>query len=278
MPRDTRMRLDGQDAASRNPVPLTDRLRTDPERLADPGIAAPCRARPNQCVIHDTIESNAFRVVQAKLSMIPKKRKGTFRGMTASRADRIRAVRKHYGLSQEAFARRLRTTRGAVGNWELGQGIKQENLEGITREFGVSLDWLSSGRGEMLEPEHRLVPVVGYVGAGAEAHFYAVSQGSLDEVAAPDNASRDTVAVEIRGESLGSLFDRWLVFYDDVRSPITPDLYNKLCVVGLPDDRVLIKKVRPLQNGFFRLISEREPPIDDVEIAWAARVKTMVPR
>jgi hypothetical protein len=67
------------------------------------------------------------------------------------------------------------------------------------------------------------VPLVGYVSAGA-ATTYFQQDGQLDEVPPPDGASEATVAVEIRGDSLGSFFDRWLVFYDDVRRPVTNDL------------------------------------------------------
>ena len=52
------------------------------------------------------------------------------------------------GLSQEAFAKRLENvTRGAVGNWERGEGIKRENIERIADEFGVSFEWLAANRG-----------------------------------------------------------------------------------------------------------------------------------
>lgn len=134
---------------------------------------------------------------------------------------------------------------------------------------------------EEAEPEQRTVPVIGYVGAGAEAHFYALSHGELDRVPAPDDAGPDTVAVEIRGESLGPLFERWLLHYDEVRSPITHDLIGQLCVVGLPDDRVLVKKVRRAKSkadGLYDLLSNTEDPIFDAVIMWAAKVKSMVPR
>lgn len=125
----------------------------------------------------------------------------------------------------------------------------------------------------------RTVPLVGYVGAGAEAHFYAAGHGEIDRVPAPDGATPETVAVEIRGESLGALFEHWLVYYDEVRSPVTPDMYNRLCVVGLHDDRVLVKQIKPSKSpGLYHLLSNTEGPILDVGIAWAARVKSMVPR
>jgi hypothetical protein len=125
----------------------------------------------------------------------------------------------------------------------------------------------------------RTVPLVGFVGAGAEAHYYDRQQDELDRVPAPDGMSPETVAVEIRGESLGALFDRWLVYYDQVERPVTPELIGKLCVVGLADGRVLIKKIqRSKARGLFHLISNTEAPLTDVAIEWAARVTSMQPR
>lgn len=124
----------------------------------------------------------------------------------------------------------------------------------------------------------RTVPLVGYVAAGAVAHFFS-DQGEYDRVEAPEGSTNDTVSVEIRGDSLGSFFDEWLVFYDEVRSPVTPDLIGRLCVVGLVDGRVMIKKLRRSKTeGLFHLESNTEGTITDVAVEWAARVKNMVPR
>lgn len=122
------------------------------------------------------------------------------------------------------------------------------------------------------------VPLVGYVGAGAEAFFFA-DQGEIDRVPAPEGATESTVAVEIRGESLGSFFDRWIVYYDQVRRPVTPDLLGRLCIVGLEDGRILVKKLqRSKARGLFHLLSQTEGPILDVAVDWAAPVKLMAPR
>lgn len=152
--------------------------------------------------------------------------------------------------------------------------------------FHVSLEWLLTGKGTPRRTKgpatgrpQAMVPLVGYVGAGAATTFFPQDSGHLDEVPAPDGSSEATVAVEIRGDSLGSFFDRWLVYYDDVRRPVTADQINKLCVVGLDDGRILIKKIqRSKTRGHFHLISQTEAPIFDAVIDWAARVKNMVPR
>lgn len=123
------------------------------------------------------------------------------------------------------------------------------------------------------------VPLVGFVGAGAAAHYYAEGQGEHERVKAPNDANPETVAVQIKGDSLGPLFDTWLVYYDDVRSEVTSDMIGVPCVVGLPDDRVLIKSIRRAKSpGFYHLESNTEPTILDVEIVWAAKVKSMGPR
>jgi transcriptional regulator with XRE-family HTH domain len=50
--------------------------------------------------------------------------------------------------TQADFARLLGVSRGAVGNWELGQGIKRENLVLVSQKTEASLDWLMGNNGE----------------------------------------------------------------------------------------------------------------------------------
>jgi hypothetical protein len=185
---------------------------------------------------------------------------------------------KEAGLSSSAIYNLQRGAKGKIAT----KGGNASTFAALAPILETTPTWLMTGEGpesaDSTNP-NGAVRLVGYVGAGAETHFYAVSQGDFDEVPAPEGATGDTRAVEIRGSSLGSMFDRWLVFYDDVRRPVTPDLIGRLCVVGLPDDRVLIKQIcASKRRGRYRLLSEREPPIEDAQIEWAARVKHMVPR
>lgn len=217
------------------------------------------------------------------------------RNTDKDRGKRVRYIRKEIlGLrAQEDLAARVSAetgeplSRGAVGNWELGKEIGLKNMRALAKISGAPLEWISDNIGDPHEARPSLpaeseflVPVAGYVGAGASAHYYAVSQGDLDRVPAPPDSDVHTVAVEIKGDSIGPLFNQWLIFYDDVRSPVTPDLIGRLCVVGLTDDRVVVKKIRKSKTaGLFDLISndDREN-ITGVKIVWAARVKHMAPR
>lgn len=128
-------------------------------------------------------------------------------------------------------------------------------------------------------PKGRTVRLVGYVGAGAKGHYYRLADEDYTEVEAPPGATDQTVAVEIKGKSLGDLLDSWLVYYNDVRSPVEPDLYGEVCVIGLSDDRILIKKIVSNGRGGFSLISNNnEPTIENAQVEWAAKVIDIRPR
>ena len=59
--------------------------------------------------------------------------------------ERIRLARKWAGLNQDEVATRMGLSRASVSNWELGQGIKRENLVSFAQVAGVSAEWLLTG-------------------------------------------------------------------------------------------------------------------------------------
>lgn len=64
--------------------------------------------------------------------------------------ERIKFLREHIlEMTQEEFANAFHGefTRGALGNWERGEGIKLANLKRISQKFGVALEWLAAGVG-----------------------------------------------------------------------------------------------------------------------------------
>lgn len=197
--------------------------------------------------------------------------------------DRLRSARIEAGFENAVDAARAYgwPESAYISHENNARGLRPPVAERYAKALKVPVEWILYEKG----PKKRetsvahMVPLVGYVGAGAETHFFG-GNGDLDEVKAPDDSSQETVAVEIRGESLGALFDRWLVFYDNVQRPVSSDHIGRLCVVGLPDGRILIKKVQKSRgkSGLFHLLSNTEAPILDVEIEWAAKVNSMVPK
>ena len=196
----------------------------------------------------------------------------------------LRKLMEVIPAKQCVLAQMLGTSQPQVARWlkgsqpELAVGV---NILRLARAHGLLTDGVSTEdlAASLDKPPPKTVPVKGYVGAGSQAHFYALADEDFEEVEAPEGATDQTVAVEIKGTSMGPLMDTWLVFYKDVRSPITDDLINTLCVVGLADDRILIKKiVRNGRGGFSLLSNAAEPPIENAIIEWAAPVTGMRPR
>lgn len=64
---------------------------------------------------------------------------------------RIRVARHNTGLSQDALAKEIGVTRGAVANWECTDGVipAAGRLGKIAKVTGVSYEWLATGRGQV---------------------------------------------------------------------------------------------------------------------------------
>lgn len=198
--------------------------------------------------------------------------------------DRLAVARREAGYERPTDAARAYgwTTSTYLGYENGDRKPSREMAATIADAYKVSLDWLLRARGPIrkgaaLGPA--TVQVLGLVGAGSAMILYSEGDAPDDWVPAPDNATEKTVALEIRGDSLGPLFNGWLLFYDDRRDPVTSDLIGLVCVVGLEDGRVLVKLLKSGGlPGRFSLFSNTEPPIYDVALTWAAEVKGILPR
>ncbi len=62
----------------------------------------------------------------------------------ATFSDRFKSLRLEAGLTQEELAKKLRLSKGAVGNYESGvrSPRRQEDLEAIADFFNVDIDYL----------------------------------------------------------------------------------------------------------------------------------------
>jgi hypothetical protein len=142
-----------------------------------------------------------------------------------------------HATSMERFGRLRRMPEDAYVEW-LREGLRSPKTQtGLARALGIAQPQISrilayDRKIKLSEipkiatylgsqpPDraHLTVPIVGEVGAGNAAHFYAKGQGPFGDAPAPEGATDDTVALEVRGESLGSFFDDWLVYYDEART------------------------------------------------------------
>jgi transcriptional regulator with XRE-family HTH domain len=223
-----------------------------------------------------------------------------------TRGARLRKARERLGLTQNETAEKLGIPPSTYSSKERaqqpgGRDFKWEEARDIARHLKVDAQWLYTGEGtppdgEAEAPKHdgaaaprrakeptrtsnRPIPIVGYVGASTgEGALYGFAHDQFDEVSRPSMPEK-AVAVEIRGKSFGPLMDGMLVFYEDVRRPVTDDLIGSICVLGLADNRILLKKI-VRSGGTWRLLSNSpdEAPIENAKIEWAAKMIAITPR
>lgn len=67
--------------------------------------------------------------------------------------DRIKAIRKHYDLTQAEFGDRIGVKGNTITNYENDlRNPSDAIIVSICREFNVNEEWLRNGKGEMLNP------------------------------------------------------------------------------------------------------------------------------
>ena len=70
--------------------------------------------------------------------------------------DRIKAVRKAAGLTQQEFAESLGLKQNTVATYEIGRLLPSDRtITDICRNYNVDETWLRTGAGEMFRPRSR---------------------------------------------------------------------------------------------------------------------------
>lgn len=187
---------------------------------------------------------------------------------------RIREFRKKAGLTLGQLAERVDMSIPYLSQIERGANDKRPStvvLSKIATALRVSPRDLLS--------ENRTIPVLSYVGAGAEIYpidDHMKGAGFVEPVPAPPGAKSSAVALVVRGDSMYPKFeDGDIIIYDETQ-PVD-ELLNKTCVVGLRDGRVLVKKIRRGGEDGYRLSSHNADDIEGACIDWAAKVAFVIP-
>jgi transcriptional regulator with XRE-family HTH domain len=196
--------------------------------------------------------------------------------------DKVRERREAKGWSQSELARRVGVKPQTIQSIEAGKTQKPANIVKIAEALSVTAEFLMSPENGGAGDGHNqsTTPVIGVVQAGTAAIDYSIGQGELGEVERPPMATFNTVALEVRGDSMGGRIEHGdVVYYDERREPVTADLFGRLCIVGASDGRVMLKKLQPgSRPGRFHLISYSADPEFDVPVDWAAKVTMIKPR
>lgn len=89
--------------------------------------------------------------------------------------DRIKAIRKHYNLTQTEFGDRIGVKGNTITNYENGlRNPSDAIIVSICREFNVNEDWLRSGTGEMFiekSKDEQIAEMLADIQTGGEDTF-----------------------------------------------------------------------------------------------------------
>lgn len=201
-------------------------------------------------------------------------------------SDKISAIRKHFGYSQDVLAEKIGVSGSAIGLLQQGKtkSPSADMLAGLTRVLGINPDWLLNDEGPMIRfgPGHQnissyppglnnvhavaplsAIPVVelGRVSFSARASFnYAQLQRFMnsdlfDKVLhrlPPGRTAEDykeALVFDIEGDSMEpSLRDGQQVIAWPVPESKWEHLHNTICVVDF-DDSVTVKAI--FKNDLF---------------------------
>ena len=68
----------------------------------------------------------------------------------AELGERVKIIRKHFGLSQAQFAQKINRSPGFISDIETGKSrVSEQTIKAICLFSGVNKEWLVSGAGEM---------------------------------------------------------------------------------------------------------------------------------
>lgn len=147
--------------------------------------------------------------------------------------------------------------------------------------FGVRPEWLYDAAGPMRPtPEPGYVAIVGRVGANPEGVvLFATGQDAGDLAPIPPGGTEKAAALRVVGHSMrGVADDGALIYFEDQRTPPTPDMLGHVVVMEVDTDEVLVKRLlRGSKAGVYDLESVAGPTRHDARLRWAAHITAIIP-
>lgn len=199
------------------------------------------------------------------------------------RALRLRQARQERGFETAAAAAETfgwnRNTYFANENGNAAFSYRRAKDYAVA--FAVRPEWLYDASGPM-KPAAQvgLVPIIGDVGADPDGVvLLATGQAGGDLVPLPPGGGDQAVALRVAGHSMPGLADDGaLIYFENQRTPPTPDMLGQIVVVELDTDEVLVKRLlRGSKSGRYDLESLAGPTRRDAKIRWAAHITAIIP-
>lgn len=186
--------------------------------------------------------------------------------------NRLKKIRESRGLTQREAAEEMGASLSHYIKLETGtRPLNAHWIEAAAKAFAVS-------QAEILD-SNTDVPVMGYVGAGAEVEpdFEQVPPEGLDQVTISFGLPAEMVAFVVKGDSQIPKFDEGevIVCYRDQRRGLD-SFIGEWVVIRLADGRRFVKKLERDEQGYV-LNSLNAEPIRFSGFQWVGEIYTVMP-
>lgn len=203
-------------------------------------------------------------------------------GSAMEMGDRLRQARIEAGFSSAmGAAKRFGWSPSTYAAHENGQNrFDEKAARKYADAFKTSAAWLLTGEGDA-QAGHS-VPIMGYIGAGAEIQpeFEQVPPEGLDTVELPFPVPDDMIGLEVRGDSMLPAYsdgDVVVVYRDQRYDPAT--YIGEEAAVRTHDGRRFLKRLAPGPEPYtFTLESFNARPIIGARVAWVGEIWVTVKR
>jgi phage repressor protein C with HTH and peptisase S24 domain len=180
----------------------------------------------------------------------------------------IKETREAADITQKQLAEMAGCKQADVHRIESGQVSNSKYLAPILKVLHLS------------EDTHSVVPLVGYIGAGAEVlaiDDHAKGDG-FEMIPAPPGMLNG-IALIVRGTSMTPKYDDGEVIFIEKTIYAIDSMIGDNCYIQLPDGRAYLKKLQyGSRPGLYTLVSYNAPPIIDVPIERAYPIAYTKPR
>ncbi len=187
---------------------------------------------------------------------------------------KLRAIMKATGWKQQRIAEELGTAQATVSRWLSGK----QDPEGAARDAINDAYQRLVDEGPR-EPSGTVVPVMGFIGAGAEImpEFEQVPPEGLDQVQVPFALPEEMIALEVRGDSMLPVYKdgHVVIVYREQKKPVQA-FYGEDAAVRTEDGRRFLKTI--MKGAPITLMSFNAAPIENVGVEWVGEIFAVLPR
>lgn len=189
---------------------------------------------------------------------------------------KIRAIMAATGWKQQKLAEHFHVSQSTVNRWLAGSEPEGHRRDAINEAYESLVDHTPAETGGTE------IPVMGYLGAGAEVEpdYEQVPPEGLDQVHIPFPVPDDMIAFIVRGLSMMPVYrpDTVIIVYREQHKPIEA-FYGMDAAVRTADGRRFIKTItRGARPNTVTLTSWNDPtPIEDQMLEWIGEVFAVLP-